>query len=131
MEINELFLGFRQHFSKPFMIFLWSTRRTKAWIVVQFGGFIADYTNEVKGAMDQCYMERKVFKGELQGSVFDLAPEKYASWICKVYKTQDSERSLKIAQIDRNQQDEIECKQLKLKTCIQAHKCHGKVHKQA
>lgn len=53
------------HFSKAFMIFLWSTRRTKAWIMVQFGGFIADYTNEVKGAMDQCYMEGKVFKGEL------------------------------------------------------------------
>lgn len=43
--------------------------------------------------MYHCYTGRKVFKGEHQGSVFDLATEKRASQICKVCKTQDSKIS--------------------------------------
>lgn len=53
-----------RHFSKSFIIFLWNTGKTKAWIMVQFSGFIADHTKEVKGAVYQYYMERKIFKGQ-------------------------------------------------------------------
>lgn len=85
---------------------LYSTR-TKAWVTLQFGEFIVDETKEVQEAVCQCYLGREVFKGEHEGSVFDRAAEKCASQICKVHETQASKRSLKIVQMNKNQQNEI------------------------
>lgn len=48
-----------------------------------------------------CSLGREVFKGQHQGSVFDLAAEKCASQICKVHETQDSKGSLKIVQMNK------------------------------
>lgn len=44
--------------------------------MVQFGGFTGDHTKEVKGAMYQCYVERRFLK-ESSGTLYlTLHPRK-------------------------------------------------------